>query len=94
MGAKLDERRLAAWRALLARSAHAQPVMTPLWQCAWWNVFGDVERRTPWILTVEDGDALVGMLLLTWRAATHRAGIPVRRLELLGTLGDLARWGR
>jgi len=73
------------WRALLARSAHAQPVMTPMWQCAWWNVFGDAERRTPWILTVEDGEALVGMLLLTWRAATHRAGIPVRRLELLGT---------
>jgi CelD/BcsL family acetyltransferase involved in cellulose biosynthesis len=73
------------WRALLARSAHAQPVMTPLWQRTWWSVFGDAERRTPWIVTVEDGDALVGMLLLTWRVAAHRAGIPVRRLELLGT---------
>jgi len=73
------------WRALMARGAQAQPVMTPLWQSTWWRVFGDAERRTPWIVTVEDGDALVGLLLLTWRVASHRAGIPVRRLELLGT---------
>ncbi|HEX8796815.1 MAG TPA: GNAT family N-acetyltransferase [Polyangiaceae bacterium] len=73
------------WRALLGRSARPQPVMTPLWQSTWWRVFGDAERRTPWIVTVEDGDSLVGLLLLSWRVTLHRAGIPVRRLELLGT---------
>jgi CelD/BcsL family acetyltransferase involved in cellulose biosynthesis len=78
------ERLAPRWRALLARAAQVQPVMTPLWQCTWWSVFGDAERRTPWIVTVEDGNALVGLLLLTWRVAAHRAGIPVRRLELLG----------
>lgn len=73
------------WRALLERAVHAQPVMTPLWQRTWWSVFGEAERRTPWIVTVEDGDTLVGVLLLSWRVSSHRAGIPVRRLELLGT---------
>lgn len=73
------------WRALLSRSAQSQPVMTPLWQSTWWRVFGDAERRAPWIVTVEDGDSLIGLLLLSWRVTTHRAGIPVRRLELLGS---------
>lgn len=81
-----DLNRLAPrWRALLARAAQAQPVMTPLWQNTWWRVFGDAEHRTPWVVTVEDGDTLVGLLLLSWRVASHRGGIPVRRLELLGT---------
>lgn len=80
------ERLAPRWRALLSRAAAvAQPVMTPLWQGTWWTVFGDAEHRSPWVVTVEDGDALVGLLLLSWRPTSHRGGIPVRRLELLGT---------
>jgi CelD/BcsL family acetyltransferase involved in cellulose biosynthesis len=55
---------------------------------AWWRVFG--EGRSLRALAVEDGEDLIGLLPLSLRTVTHRAAIPVRRLELLATGEDEA----
>jgi CelD/BcsL family acetyltransferase involved in cellulose biosynthesis len=74
-----------AWRRLLARAVHAEPVRTPLWLRAWWRQFGEHEGRELRTIAVEDRGELVGLVPLAIRSATHRRAIPVRRLELLGT---------
>ena len=74
-----------AWRHLLDRSSHAQPVSTPLWLLAWWREFGERDGRGLRAVTVEDDGDLIGLVPLSLRLAAHRGAIPVRRLELLGT---------
>jgi CelD/BcsL family acetyltransferase involved in cellulose biosynthesis len=79
-----------AWRRLLARAAHAEPVLTPLWLLSWWRQFGDADGRALRVVAVEDGGELVGLVPFVLRTATHRRAIPVRRIELLGTGEDEA----
>jgi CelD/BcsL family acetyltransferase involved in cellulose biosynthesis len=74
-----------AWRRLLARASHPEPVLTPLWLLAWWRQFGEADRRELRVVAVEDGGELTGLVPLSRRAASHRRAIPVRRLELLGS---------
>jgi CelD/BcsL family acetyltransferase involved in cellulose biosynthesis len=74
-----------AWRRLLDRAAHAEPVLTPLWLLAWWRQFGEADGRALRVVAVEDGHDLVGLVPFALRTATHRRAIPVRRIELLGT---------
>src|SRR5579862_9704511 len=74
-----------AWRRLLARAAHTEPVLTPLWLLTWWRQFGDADGRSLRVVAVEDGGELVGLVPFVLRTATHRRAIPVRRVELLGT---------
>jgi CelD/BcsL family acetyltransferase involved in cellulose biosynthesis len=79
-----------AWRALLPRAAHAEPVLLPLWLLAWWRVFGDAEGRALRALAVEEGPDLVGLVPLARRLAAHRRTIPIRRVELLASGEDEA----
>jgi CelD/BcsL family acetyltransferase involved in cellulose biosynthesis len=74
-----------AWRRLLGRAVHAEPVRTPVWLLAWWRQFGEPDGRELRAVAVEDRGELVGLVPLAIRGATHRRAIPVRRLELLGT---------
>jgi CelD/BcsL family acetyltransferase involved in cellulose biosynthesis len=74
-----------AWRRLLDRAVHAEPVRTPLWLLAWWRQFGEPDGRELRTIAVEDRGELVGLVPLAIRGATHRRAIPVRRIELLGT---------
>ncbi len=73
------------WRGLIAVASHAQPVHTPLWLLAWWREFGHADGRQMRVVIVEEDGQLVGLVPLARRMATHRPGIPVRRLELLAT---------
>jgi CelD/BcsL family acetyltransferase involved in cellulose biosynthesis len=79
-----------AWRALLGRAAHAEPVLTPLWLLAWWRVFGDADGRALQAVAVEEGGDLVALVPLARRLAAHRRAIPTRRLELLASGEDEA----
>jgi CelD/BcsL family acetyltransferase involved in cellulose biosynthesis len=74
-----------AWRRLLGRAVHAEPVRTPVWLLAWWRQFGESDGRELRAVAVEDRGELVGLVPLAIRSATHRRAIPVRRVELLGT---------
>ena len=74
-----------AWRRLLGRAVHAEPVRTPVWLLAWWRQFGEADGRELRAVAVEDRGELVGLVPLAIRGATHRRAIPVRRVELLGT---------
>ena len=74
-----------AWRRLLGRAVHAEPVRTPLWLLAWWRQFGEADGRALRVVAVEEGGELVGLVPLALRVAAHRRAIPVRRVELLGT---------
>ena len=73
------------WRGLISRAACAQPVLTPLWLLAWWREFGPTDQREMRVVTVEEGDELVGLIPLVRRRTMHRRTIPVRRLELFAT---------
>jgi len=78
------------WRALLARAATRSPVQAPLWTLSWWRVFGERGGRRLRIVTLRDSrGALCGLAPLLYRVAIVR-GLPVRRLELLGTGEDEA----
>src|SRR3974390_2789624 len=79
------ERLAPEWRRLLTRASHPQPVLTPMWLLTWWREFGCTGGGAVRSLAFEDAGGLVGLLPLARRATTHRATIPVRRLELLGT---------
>jgi CelD/BcsL family acetyltransferase involved in cellulose biosynthesis len=79
-----------SWRGLLARASYASPVRTPLWALSWWRVFGGVGGRRMRIVTVHDGDVLVGLVPLLSRVAMHRGAVPVRRIEPIGTGEDEA----
>jgi CelD/BcsL family acetyltransferase involved in cellulose biosynthesis len=79
-----------AWRRLLGRAVHAEPVRTPLWLLAWWRQFGEADGRALRVVAVEEAGELVGLVPLALRAAAHRRAIPVRRVELLGTGEDEA----
>jgi len=74
-----------AWRRLLARASHPEPVLTPLWLLTWWRILGDPDGRSLRVVVVEEGDHLVGLVPLSWRSTAHLRAIPVRRVELLAT---------
>jgi CelD/BcsL family acetyltransferase involved in cellulose biosynthesis len=79
------ERITPEWRALLARSDNDQPTLSPLWVLTWWNVFGDSKGRRLRVVLFRDGGRLVGLAPLLWRRAFYPPGIPVRRIELIGS---------
>jgi CelD/BcsL family acetyltransferase involved in cellulose biosynthesis len=79
-----------AWRRLLGRAVHAEPVSTPLWLLSWWRQFGGSDGRALRAVAVEDGGELVGLVPFVLRSAAHRLAIPVRRVELLATGEDEA----
>jgi CelD/BcsL family acetyltransferase involved in cellulose biosynthesis len=74
-----------AWRRLLGRAVHAEPVRTPLWLLPWWRLYGVPDGRALRTIAVEESGELIGLVPLATRHTTHRHAIPVRRLELLGT---------
>lgn len=74
-----------AWRRLLGRASHPEPVLTPLWLLTWWRILGEPDGRSLRVLVVEGGEDLVGLVPLSWRSTAHRRAIPVRRVELLAT---------
>jgi CelD/BcsL family acetyltransferase involved in cellulose biosynthesis len=84
-----DARQLAnlrsEWKDLLTRSASDEPMLSPQWLLAWWNVFSELGGRRLRALAFHDGSRLAGLALLTGRRHWHRKVIPFRRLELLGS---------
>lgn len=73
------------WNELLARCQIDEPTRSPLWQLAWWQIYGDRDGRQPRVLCVRDGGRLVGVIPLLWRSARGPSRLPLRRLELWGS---------
>lgn len=97
----------AAWAALLPETATDEPVLSPTWMLAWWDVFGGTDGRALRALCFHDPDGtLIGLAPLLARTVRHRGLLTFRRLELLCSgedeadeicsdyLGLLARRGR
>ena len=84
------ERVSGAWRALLDRSAHNVPTLSPLWLTTWWRTFGGLGGRALRVALFYDGDRLVGLAPLLARMFVYRQALPFRRLELVGTGEDEA----
>jgi len=78
----------SAWRELLQRSDTNEPALAPFWLRAWWRVFGEQGGRTLRVLSMFDGDRLIGLVPLLARRHWYRHGLPFRRLELLGSGED------
>ncbi len=76
------------WEALLARSRHSEPTLSPTWMLSWWRVFGGEGNRALRALAVREGGKLVGLAPLLLRPASYPPGIPFRRLELLASGED------
>jgi len=79
----------ADWAALLARSATNSPTLSPTWLLPWWQVFGRTGRALCAVLFFH-GRRLVGLAPLLSRRVIDRAGLPLRRIELLGSGEDEA----
>ena len=78
-------RLLPAWWELLDRAACPQPSRTPLWQRAWWSVFGGAAGRKLSVVVVESGADVIGIVPLSRRWAVRGGVLPVRALELVGS---------
>lgn len=70
------------WHALLERTASAEPMRSPAWLLAWWDVYG--AGRELRVGVFRDEERLVGLAPLCVRRYWHRPGIPFTRLEFLG----------
>jgi len=77
------ERQAFAWRSLLESSAANGPMLSPMWLLAWWRIYA--HRHQLVVGTFRDANRLVGLVPLLRRRWRHRFGIPLRRLELLGS---------
>jgi CelD/BcsL family acetyltransferase involved in cellulose biosynthesis len=73
------------WRELQSRSAMNEPMLSPLWNLAWWRVFGASGARRLRVGLFRDGTRLVGVAPLLARPYLYAPGIPFRRLELLAS---------
>jgi len=80
----------AEWASLLERSARGEPSQSPLWQLAWWRVFGEDGGRALRALLCYEGTRLIGLCPLLERRYLHRPQIPFRRLELIASGEDPA----
>lgn len=102
----LELQRLApAWQELLDASANPEPMRAPSWLLTWWRVYGANSSRKLQVALFRDGERLVGLVPLCKRRYWYRPGIPMTRLEFLGSdvdeqdgvcsdyLGPIARAG-
>src|SRR3954447_21790355 len=84
-----DDQELArvedAWAALLERSLTDVPMLSPAWLLPWWRVFGARDGRRLKIGVFHEGSRLVGFAPLLVRKQRWLPGIPLLRLEALGT---------
>lgn len=71
------------WNELLKSSCCNTLFLTWEWQYTWWVNLS--EGRTLHLLTVRDGEQLIGLAPLTLRPADYTRMVPFRVLELLGT---------
>jgi CelD/BcsL family acetyltransferase involved in cellulose biosynthesis len=70
------------WEQLLANASNNTPVLSPLWQLAWWQVFGPVSGRALRAVAVREGGALVALAPMCRRMYRYYGCLPFRRLEL------------
>lgn len=78
-----------AWRTLLERAAHPQPMQTPVWLSTWWRVFGGSGGRELRVVVFMAGGELVGLVPMLRRWVVRDRVFPVATLELLGSGEDL-----
>ncbi len=71
----------AEWDSLISRSRGTHPFLSPTWALAWWRVFGPLDGRRPYVLTVRRGGELVGLFPLLERIHWYGRLLPMRRIE-------------
>ena len=72
------------WSALLSKSEGNEPMLSPIWLINWWRVYGSQEGRKLRALEMRRDGRLVGLAPLCCRRVSV-AGVPMQRLELLGS---------
>lgn len=72
------------WTQLLARSEGNEPMLGPIWLINWWRVYGVLDGRRLRALEMRRDGRLVGLAPLCCRRVMT-AGVPMQRLELLGS---------
>lgn len=73
------------WSTLLANSGGNEPMLSPIWVLNWWRVYGPLQGRSLCCLAFRRGERLIGLAPLCIRRYWHLGGIPLRRIELLGS---------
>lgn len=83
----LDELRALApaWESLLRTSASDEPMLGPDWLLTWWRVYGAGSGRQLAVGLFRAAGQLIGLAPLCRRRHWYRPGIPMRRLEFLGS---------
>lgn len=71
------------WQHLLDQSASAEPMCGPNWLLPWWRIYRG--SRSLQVGLFHDGDRLVGLAPMCKRRVWYRPGIPMTRLEFLGS---------
>jgi CelD/BcsL family acetyltransferase involved in cellulose biosynthesis len=74
-----------AWADLLERSGRNELTLTPDWLLTWLRVYGPKQGRRLSLALFRDAGRLVGLAPLLSRPHWHRAVLPFRRLEFLGS---------
>ena len=71
-----------SWNEILSRAACANIQLTHEWLSTWWEVFGDNERLS--LITVADGDKIIGIAPLIITKVLSKAGFELRKLTFVG----------
>lgn len=73
------------WEALLTRSEHSEPTVSPAWLLPWWKIYGPHEGRSLRVVVFRHDTRLVGLAPLLLRVHRYRSGLRFRRLEWLAS---------
>ncbi len=76
------------WEDLLGRTSSPEIFRSWPWISSWWGIFGADGTRRPLVIAIRQGKTLVGLAPFLLRERRGPAGLPIRRLEFLGTGED------
>lgn len=84
----VDQKLVNEWQHVVEASGANELTQTPRWLLTWWRVFGPHQGRQLRLITFRRKSELVGLAPLLLRRHFYPMGIPVWRLELLGSGED------
>lgn len=77
-----DSESYEPWNRILSQTSGANAQLTHEWLSSWWEVFG--QDKTLCLVSVTDGDRIVGMAPLVGQTIMDTAGFVLRKLTFAG----------
>jgi CelD/BcsL family acetyltransferase involved in cellulose biosynthesis len=71
-----------SWNEILSQPENANVQLTHEWLSTWWEVFGDNKKLL--LITITEGDRIVGIVPLTISKVMGKAGLELRKLTFVG----------